>query len=302
MSTDTVDVICIGLATRDTIAQVPEHPPADGRVVAMDLQRAGGGPAATAAVALARLGHRVAFVGAVGDDAAGDEIRASLTEEGVSVTDITVVTGARSPESLILVASVAATRSITAYPGTAGPPRLSVSSIARCAAARWVHVDHVGYGVMKVLVPSIMGTGVRLSVDGGNPIDDLELRGVTLYAPTEHALRARYEGASLDASIKAALAEGASTVVATLGGHGSCAATRDRGAFRVPAYETALTSTLGAGDVYHGALLAGLLEDRSLEEAMERANVAAALSCRNLDGRSAIPARAELDEACESLA
>ena len=49
MSTDTVDVVCIGLATRDTIAQVPEHPPADGRVVAMDLQRAGGGPAATGA-------------------------------------------------------------------------------------------------------------------------------------------------------------------------------------------------------------------------------------------------------------
>ncbi len=41
----------------------------------------------------------------------------------------------------------------------------------------------------------------------------------------------------------------------------------------MPASETALTSTLGAGDVYHGALLAGLLEDRSPEEAMERANV-----------------------------
>ncbi len=43
-------------------------------------------------------------------------------------------------------------------------------------------------------------------MDGGNPIDDLELRGVTLYAPTEHARRARYGGASLDAAIKAALA------------------------------------------------------------------------------------------------
>ncbi len=95
MSTHVVDVVCIGLATRDTIARVPEHPRADGRVVAMDLQRAGGGPAATAAVALARLGHRVAFVGTVGDDAAGDEIRASLTREGVDVTGVTVVAGAR---------------------------------------------------------------------------------------------------------------------------------------------------------------------------------------------------------------
>lgn len=300
MSTQAVEVVCIGLATLDTIARVPEQPPADGRVVAMDLRRAGGGPAATAAVALARLGHRVAFVGAVGDDAAGEEIRASLAHEDVDVGDITVVAGARSPESLILVASAAGTRSISAYPGTAGPPRLTASTVARCAAAHWLHVDHVGYGVAKALLPSTAGTGVRLSVDGGNRIDDLELRGVTLYAPTEDALRARYEGAQLDASLRAALRDGASTVVATLGRLGSRAATRDLGPFTVPAHEAGLTSTLGAGDVFHGALLAGLLEERSLEEAMRRANIAAALSCRGLDGRSAIPTRVELDDACRS--
>jgi sulfofructose kinase len=56
-------------------------------------------------------------------------------------------------------------------------------------------------------------------------------------------------------------------------------------------------STLGAGDVFHGALLAGLVEGRDLAAALERAALCAALACRGLDGRSAIPTARELDAA-----
>ena len=303
MTVRDIDVVCIGLATQDTIALVSEHPSADGRVPALDLRRAGGGPAATAAVALARLGHRVAFVGAVGDEPLGEGIRASLAGEGVDVGELTMVAGARSPESLIVAATASASRSISAYPGTAGPPRLSPAAVARCATARWVHVDHVGYAVARTLPPVAAGGSatVRLSVDGGNPITGLRLDGVSLYAPTEEALTSRYGGLPLNAALRAALKEGAGAVVATLGMHGARGVTPDAGPFTVAGYAAALTSTLGAGDVFHGALLAGLLEDRSLEESMRRANVAAGLSCRGLDGRSAIPTRAELDEACAAL-
>lgn len=298
------EVVCIGLATQDTIALVAEHPSADDRVQALDLRRAGGGPAATAAVALARLGHQVAFVGAIGDDAIGDGIRASLIDEGVDIGDLTMVAGARSPESLVLAAAESASRSISAYPGTAGPPRLSSSAVARCAAARWVHVDHVGYAVARTLPPAATGSGstMRLSVDGGNPIADLRLDGVSLYAPTDEALTTRYGGLPLDAALRAALKEGAGTVVATLGRHGARAMTQGEEPFTVSGHESALTSTLGAGDVFHGTLLAALLEGRGLEEAMTRANVAAGLSCRGLDGRTAIPTSAELDATCAALA
>ena len=58
----------------------------------------------------------------------------------------------------------------------------------------------------------------------------------------------------------------------------------------------ALVSTLGAGDVFHGALLAMLHEGQTLADALAAANVAAGLSCRALDGRSAIPTRGELEK------
>lgn len=269
-------VVCVGLATLDTIVAVPRHPEPDDRVVATDLAVAGGGPAATAAVTLARLGVPTYFVGSVGDDDAGDAIRASL--DGVDATELAVVDGARSPQSVILVG--AGGRAICAYAGTAPPVALSERARALCENAAWVHADHAGYAAAR-------GSG-RLSVDGGNPIDGLRLDDVELYAPTEATLRRQFGGPA------DALAAGAAVVVVTRGKAGSSAYTRDGDAFDAPGVETDVVSTLGAGDVFHGALLAQLVQGAALPDALAAANECAALSCRALDGRSAIPTAAEL--------
>jgi sugar/nucleoside kinase (ribokinase family) len=63
----------------------------------------------------------------------------------------------------------------------------------------------------------------------------------------------------------------------------------------IPGHPVAgVVSTLGAGDVFHGALLAALVRGLDLTDALTKANAAAALSCRALDGRSAIPTWEEL--------
>lgn len=79
------EVACVGVATHDANALVPRFPGANERIVAEALVHAGGGPAATAAVACTRLGVPAAFVGAVGDDDLGDLIVAGLRREGVDV-------------------------------------------------------------------------------------------------------------------------------------------------------------------------------------------------------------------------
>lgn len=271
-------VVCLGLATLDTILAVPRHPDADDRVVASEHAVAGGGPAATAAVALARLGVDVAFVGAVGDDDAGAEIRAGLEREGVDVAELDVLAGARSPQSAILVSGSA--RSIAHFPGTAGPPRPSPRAVELMRGADWVHVDHAGYAAAP--------PDVRLSVDGGNPIAGLGLDGVALYSPTEAALERDF------GTPARALAAGAELVVVTKGAQG-CAAHTVTGTVDAPAAPLdGAVSTLGAGDVFHGALLAALVRDLALAAALAFANRAAALSCRALDGRSAIPTLEEL--------
>ena len=264
-----MNVACAGLATRDTILRVPALPMHDGRVVADELVVAGGGPAATAAVTLARLGVEVGFFGVIGDDDAGSFVRDGLADEGVDVTGLNVVPGARTPQSVILV-EPDGSRSIVHRPTAAELPLVE-------PAADWVHVDHVGF-------PRARG---RLSVDGGNPIAGLTLDGVALYAPTAERLRADFGDAS------GALAAGAETVVVTHGAEGSSAHTRD-GTVESPGVPCDPVSTLGAGDVFHGALLAYLVRGASLADALRAANTAAALSCRALDGRSAIPTLDEL--------
>jgi sugar/nucleoside kinase (ribokinase family) len=75
---------------------------------------------------------------------------------------------------------------------------------------------------------------------------------------------------------------------------GSAAYARNGRIVEAPAHPVEPVSTLGAGDVFHGALLAALLREEPLAEALAFANACAALSCRALDGRSAIPTLEEV--------
>ena len=146
-----------------------------------------------------------------------------------------------------------------------------------------------------------------VSFDGGNPAEGLDLGVIDLYVPTVRALADRYGTGDAAALVGAALAEGAPAVVATAGAEGAWlgGSIVDRGraaepaaapAVRhVPALPVDAVSTLGAGDVFHGALLAGVVQGKPLVEAVAAANICAGRSCRAMDGRSGIPDAAELD-------
>ena len=286
MSEDQPYVVCVGLATQDTIFRVPNHPAPDDRVVASAHASAGGGPAATAAVTLARLGVKTYFVGSVGDDFAGSVIRSDLEAAGVDLSHLTTAGGSMSPQSSILVGLGG--RAIVHYPGTI--PKIELTDEVRelSRGATWVHVDHAGFGPVSEL-----RSEVRLSIDGGNPISGLVLDNVALYAPTDQQLLRLFPARGLEAALEA----GAEIVVMTRGRRGSVGMRRRGELVEAPGYTVEVVSTLGAGDVFHGALLCALVHERELGDALAFANKAAALSCRGLDGRSAIPTLEEVEAA-----
>jgi sulfofructose kinase len=288
-------IICAGHATLDAIVAVPRLPRADERLPATDGVLAGGGPAATAAVALARLGVPVAFAGRVGSDAAGELVRDGLAAEGVDVSLLAVVPGS-TPFTAALVGPHG-DRALVPAAGRLPPLAMTPRLRSALTATTWLHVDHVGAALLPV-VRSI-APDVRVSVDGGNPIPGLSLAGVDCFAPTVAGLLAFTRTRSIDAGIESALGDGAGLVVATDGASGAYAARREEGPVRVVRAPgrpvTGLVSTLGAGDAFHGGLLAALLGERDLEMALAMANAVAAASTRALDGRSALPDRGELD-------
>jgi ribokinase len=85
------------------------------------------------------------------------------------------------------------------------------------------------------------------------------------------------------------LDEGPETVVVTLGEDGSFTKTRDE-AFHSPAFAVPVVDTTGAGDVFHGAYLFGLIRGWDLQTTAVFASAAAALKCIRLGGRAGIPA------------
>jgi len=291
-------VVFVGVAALDTIALVDAMPGADERVVAQDMVQAGGGPAATAAVAAARLGVSAAFVGAVGGDEDGERILAGLSAEGVDVSGAVRVAGARSTASIGIVDRGKHSRALVNRPG----PVLRIDPGGRAAellaAAAWVHTDHAGWAAVT---PLRRGGRFRLSVDEGNPIPGFSVRGADLYVPAWPALRARYGRQDLDALLASALADGAGCAVVTCGRDGAVAAGRNGAPVAVAALPLEPVSTLGAGDVFHGALLAAIVRGLPLPQQLAYANAAAGLSCRALDGRTAIPGHAETLAAAANL-
>lgn len=287
------DLVFVGVATMDTIASVQAYPEADSRTVATDLVRAGGGPAATAAVAAARLAACPALVAAVGDDVDGEAILAELRAEGVNVDAAQVVADARSGASVITVDSSRGTRAILNRP----PPQIDFGA-ARArdlmASAVWVHADQIG---LAAFGPLHWPDGAALrSYDGGNPSAGLDLSQLDLYVPTLQQLQTVLQGAGLQRAgtpaelLRAARAAGAGRVVATDGPHGAYAMdTGTEAVAHVPAAQGSARSTLGAGDVFHGALVAALSTGVDLIASVAIANTVALGSCAALDGRSAIP-------------
>ena len=283
-----LDVLCVGSVTMDTIAVVSSIPGPDERVLAETFVRAGGGPAATAAVALARLGARVGLCGVIGDDETGEQLRHDLEREGVVVQWLTTRPRSESTQSVVLVSGATAERTIVAQ--RAPEPRAEDVPIG---VSTWVHVDQTGLAPVRGALAAT-GASPLLSIDAGNGCDTPDLSGVTVFAPSVSALLKRYARAdSVDAALDLARRDGATCVVATDGSRGAYVRSADVDA-QVPAYAMPVVSTLGAGDVFHGALLAGLVRGLALLDATQEASAAAALSCRALDGRSAIPSRADL--------
>ncbi|MGM7698610.1 carbohydrate kinase family protein [Microbacterium sp. A84] len=281
------DVLCVGAINFDLIATVDHVPVDDERMFAEAMVSATGGPAATAAVTLAKLGYRVAVSAAVGRDSAGDFVLDALQTAGVDIRYVTRHEAMTTSQSIILANQVSGHRTIITQQPNGLPDQFPLD------AAPVIHVDQVGFGLIDPLLSDDSTRRPRLSIDAGNPIPTLDLSRTWLYTPTVAALTSRY-GATPKESALAALREGAELVVATDGSAGSWWFAPETEPVHAPATKANIVSTLGAGDVFHGALLAALLDGQVPSDALRFANTCAALSCRAIDGQSAIPTRSEI--------
>jgi ribokinase len=283
-------IAVVGALNLDLVAQLPRLPRPGETVLGHALVRHAGGKGGNQAVSAARLGAPVRFFGAVGQDADGEELIASLACEGI---DVNAVLRVSRPSGCAWV-QVAddGENSIVVLPGANElaplPPPIWPSDLQRLMLQ------------LELPLPTVMawaaaarqaGVPVLLNAAPALALPAELLRGLDCLLVNEIEARTLCEG-----DIAALAALGPRRVVVTRGARGALAWDDGRSLLQVP-HDVWMTDSTGAGDTFAGALAAALWQGRPFDEALRRAGVAAALACTRRGARTGMPTALELEAA-----
>ncbi|MFO1418015.1 MAG: PfkB family carbohydrate kinase [Methylotetracoccus sp.] len=286
-----MDVLCVGHASYDLIFSVPRQPDADDKLLADGFLGCGGGPAANAAVTVARLGLRASFAGYLGDDLFGERHLAELEAHGIT-TELVVRGTNPTPLSVILV-KPDGSRSLVNYKGQTAPlPADAFASVA--PAARVVLFDGHEPLVSVDLLDSARRAAIPTVLDAGSLHAGTEaLMGKVEHLVCSEKFARQWLGHDDPAAAVDRLAGLAPVVVVTLGDRGLLwRRGTEHGA--LGACPVVAVDTTGAGDVFHGAYAAGLALGLSWDRLLAYASAAGALCCTRLGARSGIPSADEV--------
>ena len=281
-------IVGLGVACLDHLFVAPPVPPGHQTRV-RDSATEGGGLVATALVAAARLGARAEIRTWIGDDPEGDLVLSGLEQEGIDASGIVVVPGAVTAVSFIHVTEGTGERTIFHRRGPA-PTKAQMDAASRIEGAYdAVLVDATWPKASLALARNARKAGVPVVADFCPQLALRALAGVVDALIVPRTCAEQLSPNSDWADRLGALRElGPSLVVITAGADGCYYLNHDR-AEHFPAFRTEVTDTTGAGDVFHGAFAYGLAARLPLRECVALASATAALSCRALGGRRAIP-------------
>jgi sugar/nucleoside kinase (ribokinase family) len=294
------DAVGFGLNAVDHLIVVPKYPAFDTKSRLLEHRQAAGGQTATAMVALQRLGLKTAYAGRFGSDPEGQFGYGALQEEGVDCEFAEVIEGARNQLAFIIVDARNGERTIMWDRDERVSYKADEAPLALATRGRVLHLDahDPPAGVRMAQAARTAGTIVSADIDNiydGLPellplIDILitsaefphRLTGIADERASLVELRARYGCAIVG------LTKGARGAVILCDGQ-----FLESPACKVP---QGCRDTTGAGDAFHGGFLFGLLTGRDIETSLQLGNAVAALKCRDLGGRTALPNADELME------
>lgn len=298
------DAVGFGLNAVDHLIVVPEYPAFDTKTRLLEHQQAAGGQTATTMVGLKRLGFKTAYAGRFGSDPEGQFGFAELRAENVNIEFAETIEGARNQIAFIIVDAPSGERTII----WDRDERLSYTAdeapVALAARGRVLHLDAHDPPACARMAQTARAKGTIVSADIDNiyaglpellPLIDIlvgsrefphRLTGIADERASLVELKARY---------------GCSIVGMTRGAQGAMLYCEgqfiESPSFAVPG---GCRDTTGSGDAFHSGFLYGLLSGEDVEASLKMANAVAALKCRSLGARKALPSKKELADFLES--
>ncbi|GIV05079.1 MAG: ribokinase [Fimbriimonadales bacterium] len=293
-------ILVVGSANIDLVVPVPSIPAPGETVLGGTLQLIPGGKGANQAVAAARLGAEVRFIGRIGNDEFGRRILQNLQREGIDVRFVYCDHDAPSGVALIAVADQGQ-NSIVVAPGA--NMRLSVADVESASEA-FEDADAV---VVQLEIPiEAVETAARLARQHGarlilNPAPARQLPQ-TLYPLIDYIIPNETEGRQLTGATEVATIietlrkRGCQDVILTLGERG-VAYHFHEALQQAPAYSVSAVDTTAAGDAFVAGFAVALCEGRPMSEAVDFGQRVASITVSRWGAQSALPYRGELEDA-----
>jgi ribokinase len=277
------DVCVVGSANLDLVAAVDRLPRPGETVMGTDYAEHPGGKGLNQAVAAARAGGaRVAFVGALGEDAAGQMLAGVLAGEGIDASGVRRV---RTPSGRALIGvDGRSENSIIVVPGANA--EVTVEALPHCSVLLVQLEVPLGTVAAALTAGRQVGATTVLNPAPATELDAPLLAACDVVVPNEH------EAALLGGPDRLRQL-GARAVVVTRGADGvavySAAET-----FEVPAFTVDAIDTTGAGDTFCGVLAARLAAGDDLRPAVRYAAAAAAICTTRRGAVPSIPTAIEV--------
>ena len=297
--TEGFDVVGLGQCCLDALAVSPVYPTEDSKQEADRFLLQGGGPAATALVAVSRLGRSTTLIGRVGDDDLGDQVIAGLVREGINVDHVIIRPDATTQASVIVAVPRTGSRTITWSRGSAEELTAAETPAELIEQARVIHLDGLMAASSLAAATAARRAGIPVVIDAGT----LRPHSLELIEYVDHLVVSEIFGRTLypdlepDKAVRRLLDLGPRAAVITCGAKGAFGLDRSRPdeLIHQPALTVEVVDTTGAGDAYHGAYIHGLLSGVDLAGRMLLGAAVAAINCTALGGRTALPDRTGLE-------
>jgi sulfofructose kinase len=287
-----VDVVGLGLNAMDRFCGVERFPAPNTKTRIRTTRTEPGGQVATALATCARFGLTNRYIGSVGDDDLGRAQIDSLRAAGLDTECLRVVKGAVTQFAVIVLEEGVGERTILWH----HDPLLNypASELRRewITSARILHLDGCDTAAALQAARWARESGIPVVIDIDEFYDESTeelLRNVDyLIAAEDFVYKVVGEAASEDAMRVLASRYRCPVVGVTLGNRGAMFLDNGR-MLRSEAFKVSVADTTGAGDVFHGAFIYGLLQDWPIERIAQFSNAAAALKCSHVGARRGIP-------------
>jgi sugar/nucleoside kinase (ribokinase family) len=297
--TRTWDVIGIGATSVDYVYRLPVLPEADGPQAKIRISShriSCGGQTATALATCAALGLRAKFAGVLGSDENGGRIHAELARLGIDVSDA-MVHEAKNQFAAILVDERTGERIVLWSRDDGLALRPNELSPELLASARVVHVDDVDQeGAIRAAERArASGAIVTSDIDRVTERTEEFVGAVSIPILAEHVPPALTGEKDMERALRKLRTRHSTMLCVTLGRAGAMILEGDTIHFE-PAFHVNAVDTTGAGDVWRGAFIHGLLRHEQPKSILRFANAAAAVSCTRAGAIDAVPALADVEE------